>query len=495
MKASTFAAIIVMVAITILIIGIWKYQKSTRLVEVGVPQPEPAMELVVATCMENLDWLGEYSKKFKRVTVYSKCNRERMLPRAPNITILPLPNVGSCDYVYLTHIIDNYDDLLDVVEFSKGRPRLFERSPLPLVCTCCAPNSSESQKILDFSMKDPHLFGAPFHAPMNEKYEWNASPYSTLGDWADVQEGHIDRNNFHRDYCNVIYQGYFTVTRTMIHQTSKETYIYFQKQQKHAREEVDHFFERMWGPLFCKGSSCGLAIVAIGKNELDARTWALHHLSQGVEHFYIIDNGSTNGWTHDLQGLPVTIRRVDIQYREDEMFSKFFLHIVRHKAKFVMVIDVNEYVYARGGNTISNILQNIPSDVGVIKLRLKMFESDQYKRVHGSTNRIKMNKTTVTIVKSIVRTSVLHQLNVHEHDTEPCKILTLPQFSTEESLKKADLQINHYVLKCEDILGDLKVPRDDYILDDELANILLSKRVIQTETGVLPDNFHTLSPL
>ena len=33
----------------------------------------------------------------------------------------------------------------------------------------------------------------------------------------------------------------------------------------------------------------------------------MHHLRQGVEHFFLVDNGSEDAWTEELHGLPCNV--------------------------------------------------------------------------------------------------------------------------------------------------------------------------------------------
>ena len=52
-----------------------------------------------------------------------------------------------------------------------------------------------------------------------------------------------------------------------------------------------------------------LVVLAIFKNESHIiNEWITHHLNQGVEHFYMIDNGSNDNYRDEIPvGAPVTI--------------------------------------------------------------------------------------------------------------------------------------------------------------------------------------------
>ena len=110
-------------------------------------------------------------------------------------------------------------------------------------------------------------------------------------------------------------------------------------QQKHPREEVDHFIERTWRPLLCK-TPHKLVVVAIFKNEAVAmREWLNHYVREGVDHFYMIDNGSTDNWQPEVEGFPVTIYSDTEKAKQMEHYNNYFLEEVKRSSEWVMVVD------------------------------------------------------------------------------------------------------------------------------------------------------------
>ena len=82
-----------------------------------------ACDLVVSWCEENMGWLATRSKDFRRVWVYSKCGQPlppELLDPVNNVAILAAPNQGSCDYVYLQHVVHHYTRLAPLTVFCKG---------------------------------------------------------------------------------------------------------------------------------------------------------------------------------------------------------------------------------------------------------------------------------------------------------------------------------------------------------------------------------------
>jgi len=221
----------------------------------------------------------------------------------------------------------------------------------------------------------------------------------------------------------------------------------------------------------CSTYMYDLVVVAIGKDErCAAREWALHHIKQGVQYFYIIDNGSSikdDDWAQDLRGLPVTVRRDTSRHQQTNLYNMHFLETVRFSAKFVMVIDFDEFVYARKEETITSILKKLPHNVGVLSLRWKMFGSNWHitqpsSIIHGFTRRMAMGANPrFDSIKSITRTSMLHRFEVHTHVTASCEIHLHPPHSTEESLKTASLQLNHYAIQSREFFNAVKKTRGD----------------------------------
>ena len=78
-----------------------------------------SVELVIARYNEDINWLDKV--KNKKITIYNK--------GIDNIKYksIKLENIGRESHTYLTHIIENYDNLSDITIFSQGDP--FFHSP------------------------------------------------------------------------------------------------------------------------------------------------------------------------------------------------------------------------------------------------------------------------------------------------------------------------------------------------------------------------------
>lgn len=225
-----------------------------------------------------------------------------------------------------------------------------------------------------------------------------------------------------------------------------------------------------------------LVVVAIFKNEAVAmKEWLQHYVNQGVEHFYMINNGSTDNWEPEIEGFPVTIYTDNEPHRQVEHYNNYCLEKVKKNAKWVMIIDIDEFMYARNGfKTIQEYLDTLHGNIGQIKVKFKMFGSNGHKKqpksiVKGFTRRKlsnhkgpdKLNNTKDceqinNQVKSIVRVSKLNKFNIHEHDLKLLSTtLTLPETTLELDLNKQPLHLNHYWTQSWEWFKDIKMTRGD----------------------------------
>lgn len=199
-----------------------------------------------------------------------------------------------------------------------------------------------------------------------------------------------------------------------------------------------------------------LVIVAIFKNEAVAmKEWLSHYVNQGVEHFYLINNGSTDNWESQIKGFPVTIITDNTRYKQVKLYNKYYLKLVKKLSRWVMVVDLDEFLYARNGyNTITEYLDTIPNEINQISIRWKMFGSNGYidqpeSIIKSFTKRKKFGSKGYDLnigkisdillenqVKLINRTNKLIKLDIHTSDLKNKKQIILPENPTENELKK-----------------------------------------------------------
>lgn len=238
---------------------------------------------------------------------------------------------------------------------------------------------------------------------------------------------------------------------------------------------------KRWFSVFQRSSpKWDLAIVAIFKNESVAITeWMEHYLKQGVGHFFLIDNGSTDDCCEKLdpyiqKGL-VTLVHDSTRWAQKELYNQYFLE-KRHLCKWLMVCDLDEFAYSRKGfQTIIEYLNSLPEKVHGIKIPWKMFGSAGYevqpdaivksftKRSHYDGRQHEgMRDGQLSLCKMIARGSAIRQLNLHEFQLKLGAQVIDPNGTflksgernfvpvSEALLENASLHLNHYALQSKE---------------------------------------------
>lgn len=208
-------------------------------------------------------------------------------------------------------------------------------------------------------------------------------------------------------------------------------------------------------------------IVAIFKNESHVmEEWLNHYIQQGVTHFYMTDNGSTDNWQHIVEGKPVTMR-TDPKKHAQEWHYNEFLTVVKDTADWVLVVDLDEFMYARNGDTLTAMLDNYPSTVGQIRVRWKDFGSHGHIEqplsvVHGFTSRMNGAHALDTDTKSFTRTAHLVEMGIHKSKTiQDCDHVFEPAGLSEDDLQLAPIHLNHYRIQSRDWFMNVKMTRGD----------------------------------
>jgi hypothetical protein len=93
-----------------------------------------------------------------------------------------------------------------------------------------------------------------------------------------------------------------------------------------------------------------LAIYAVFQNEAHIlREWIDIHRREGVEHFFLLDHGSEDGWRDviaaDIAAGHVTVRSIPASGGHDHART-VHAEMALHAAEWVMVQDLDEFTYA-----------------------------------------------------------------------------------------------------------------------------------------------------
>ena len=103
-----------------------------------------------------------------------------------------------------------------------------------------------------------------------------------------------------------------------------------------------------------------LSVLAQFKNEtLNLKLWLDHHIWQGVQHFYLIDNGSTDNPLSILQDY-IKKGYVSYFYRpknfsQIENYRKIFAKHIWFRSHWLAVIDLDEFLYGIDHKLVNKI--------------------------------------------------------------------------------------------------------------------------------------------
>lgn len=284
-----------------------------------------------------------------------------------------------------------------------------------------------------------------------------------------------------------------------------------------------------------------LCLVAIFKNESDIlKEWIEHYLQQGVDKFFMIDNGSTDNYYSILQPY-IKNNEVELvidttRFAQTNLYNKYYLN--KCKAyDWVIVCDLDEFIYGRKHcNSIKDFLNKVHDSFSQVFIPWKMFGSNGYdtmdkeqpssvistftKRINNNDN--KHNKFRCFTIergikyiysKCIVRTKYLLKLDIHSSNTSNKNYLTSYIQKNnhihnnkcfvrinEEILENSALHLNHYAIQSFNWFMKVKATRGaadaassenirnkeyfkEYNLNDiddsELSNIINNKVILK----------------
>lgn len=204
-----------------------------------------------------------------------------------------------------------------------------------------------------------------------------------------------------------------------------------------------------------------LSVLAIVKNEdMILEEWFDHHLWQGVQHFYVIDNDSTDGTKQIIQkyvdsGLATYYFRTE-KGVQTKHYNEIYHERARGESKWIAVIDADEFMYAREkGRTVRDYVSELNYDeVGGARLQFKMFGSsdhvEQPAKVRESFLWRQKYVPTDTCCpwKMIVNTAATTDLDIHNHTI------------SKPIVKDYDkIVINHYQILSREYFEKVKMSR------------------------------------
>jgi hypothetical protein len=240
-----------------------------------------------------------------------------------------------------------------------------------------------------------------------------------------------------------------------------------------------------------------LSILSQFKNEtFNLKIWIEHYIWQGVEHFYLIDNDSTDNPLEILQpyiknGI-VSYYFMPEKYKQEDNYNHIFnKENLKNKTEWIIICDLDEFFYGVD-DTLINIIDNY-NKYDIIYSNWRMFGSDGL-ILHPNDIRISILYREPTInnhTKYIFKTDKItksHRLGIHD-------IKKLYNSITVND----KIKLNHYPIQSIEFYSKIKMTRGDgttgkwnnvrdinyfkvynknkIIKDDELANKIIDNKL------------------
>ncbi len=197
------------------------------------------------------------------------------------------------------------------------------------------------------------------------------------------------------------------------------------------RNDVEHF----------------LSVMCMFKNESHiVKEWTEHYIREGVDHFYLIDNGSTDNYLKEIENNFSNISIIHDSGSGIQAFIyKIWLKSDLIRSKWLLIVDMDEFVYAKNGfNTIKDFLKQKCESYNQIVVPMAIFTSNNHIQqppsvIQGFTERQLMAPTTTRNLKNLryverAKTKAIVRVNDFPEDSKRSALLNFRHFYTKHSI-------------------------------------------------------------
>ncbi len=209
-------------------------------------------DIVIARYNESLEWLNDDKYKKYKIICYNSGDNEDFY-KPDNMKIVKIENIGKEAFVYLYHIITNYDNLANVTVFLPGscedKQRTHQLNTLmneldknKNTIFISSEYSDVKKELYDFKI-DEYCSTNKNNFKTNSKCKLNPSSVRPFGKWYETMFGKVKTTH-------VNYRGLLVIHKKHILQKNKEFYEKLILELKHPNDEVSHYFERSWEAIF-----------------------------------------------------------------------------------------------------------------------------------------------------------------------------------------------------------------------------------------------------
>jgi glycosyltransferase involved in cell wall biosynthesis len=241
-----------------------------------------------------------------------------------------------------------------------------------------------------------------------------------------------------------------------------------------------------------------VALLALFKNESHIlREWINAFNAEGIDKFYLVDNGSTDSYQEQIAASDAFSRVVlmhdNRRHAQHAIYNDVFTSTIQHSgANWLIVCDLDEVIYASNNfSSIAEYLGSLPESVSSVSIPWKIFGSSGYSRINSGeyfsklvlrdyygadadplqAARPGMINNRFMTVKSICRIDRVAELHNHLHvvtDGVYQDQLGNPIAGdspylpiSEDIIEHSNLHLNHYVVQSKEYFASVKMTRGD----------------------------------
>ena len=216
-------------------------------------QTNSPFDLVVARYEEDISWIKNIPEDmYSRMFIYNKGSDAKF--DLPKSVTKSLPNHGRESHTYLSHVVDNYDNLADITFFVPGSAWYRDDK------------QKRVMRIIDHlkNNKGSIIIGHKDNNMINSTYDFTIDTWTVTNEENRKKnpesklkpaEDRPLRNWFNKRFPGesiscVAFTGIFAVTRDDIQKRPVEFYKKLLEEHSDANPEVVHYSERIWKNIF-----------------------------------------------------------------------------------------------------------------------------------------------------------------------------------------------------------------------------------------------------
>ena len=241
-----------------------------------------------------------------------------------------------------------------------------------------------------------------------------------------------------------------------------------------------------------------LSVLAVFRNESHImKEWICHYIMEGVDHFYLLNNFSTDNYTIVLKEFEHCVSVYDTVTPNDMLsdaqtsyYKTVFESYILGNTEWLIVVDLDEFMYSKTLN-LKNELRHLNfcnPNVALIRVGWKIFGSNGYiKQPKSVVKHFTKRGTCIdALTKNIFKADCVQTFNSHNvqlkegYDTITVPGTELTMYNicqSEDDIINSNILLNHYRLQSKEYWMNSKMKRGDF--NRENSEMYLNKEFFE----------------